>query len=66
MYADALSDYNQALKINPLYGEAYNNRAATLIVLGEYQQARKDIRKMEELGYPFNQAMRKFLPEPGN
>ncbi|MFH2068556.1 MAG: tetratricopeptide repeat protein [Candidatus Omnitrophota bacterium] len=66
MYPAAFSDYNQALKIDPLYGEAYNNRAATLIVLGEYQRARKDIRKMEKLGYPLNPALRKFLPEPDN
>lgn len=66
MYLYALSDYTRALRINPLYGEAYNNRAAALIVLGEYERARKDIRRMEELGYPFNPAMRKFLPEPDN
>ena len=66
MYAVALSDYNQALKINPLYGEAYNNRALLFISLGEYERAREDIRKMEEMGYSFNPALLKFLPEPGN
>ena len=66
MYADALADYNQALKINPLYGETYNNRALLFISLGEYERAREDIRKMEEMGYPFNPALRKFLPGPGN
>jgi len=62
IYPAALSDYSQALKINPLYGEAYNNRAAILILLGEHERAREDIRKMEELGYPFNPELLKFLP----
>jgi len=41
-YNQAISDYNQALKIEPDYADAYFNRGNTYYKKGEYEQALSD------------------------
>jgi len=48
-YEKALEFYQTALKINPLYVEAYNNRGVVLDLLGQPEQALKDFDKALEL-----------------
>ena len=65
-YNRAIADWSQVIKFNPRDADAYYNRVVTLILLGEYERAQKDIRKMDEMGYPYNPAMLKLLPGTGN
>ena len=38
-------DYNEAIKIDPKYAEAYNNRGAAKGKLGQHQEAIADYNK---------------------
>ena len=46
-----MKDYTQAIKINPNYVVAYNNRGNCHKILGNNAQAEKDFAKARELGY---------------
>ena len=41
-YSGAIEDYNQAIRINPNYANAYNFRGLARLLLGEYQAAIED------------------------
>ncbi|MBD1829976.1 tetratricopeptide repeat protein [Microcoleus vaginatus GB1-A2] len=42
-YQGAIQEFNQAIQLNPNYGDAYNNRAAARYKLGDNQGTLKDI-----------------------
>lgn len=46
----ALADFNAGLVANPQMGDGYINRAALLISLGRYQEARSDVERALQLG----------------
>jgi len=46
----ALADFNAALIVNPQLGDGYINRAALLISLGRYPEARGDVERALQLG----------------
>ncbi len=48
-YDQAISDYNQAIKLNPQDSGAYNNRGLAYENTGQYDQAMKDYDKAEKL-----------------
>jgi tetratricopeptide (TPR) repeat protein len=41
-YNEAVSDYTEAINLNPKYAEAFNNRGAANAELGDYEQAISD------------------------
>jgi len=43
---DALTDYNQALKLDPNFQQVYNNRGNTYFSIGDYKNALKDFNKV--------------------
>ena len=49
-YEKAISDYNQALRLDPNYVEAYNNRGAAYFFKKEYDKAWEDAYKCQSLG----------------
>ena len=48
-YEQAISDYTQAIKLNPNYTDAYNNRGWTYYLLKNYSEAIKDFDKALEI-----------------
>jgi tetratricopeptide (TPR) repeat protein len=38
-YAEAIADYDKAVKLNPNYAEAFNNRGKAQYALGKYKEA---------------------------
>jgi tetratricopeptide (TPR) repeat protein len=44
-YDQAISDFNQALEINPRYNKAYNNRGIVYRLRGQYHQAISDFNR---------------------
>jgi Flp pilus assembly protein TadD len=44
-YDQAISDFNQAIEINPRYNKAYNNRGIVYRLKGQYHQAISDFNK---------------------
>jgi len=44
-YDQAISDFNQAIAINPRYNKAYNNRGIVYRLRGQYNQAISDFNK---------------------
>jgi len=44
-YDQAISDFNQAIEINPRYDRAYNNRGIVYRLRGQYNQAISDFNK---------------------
>jgi tetratricopeptide (TPR) repeat protein len=44
-YDQAISDFNQAIAINPSYNKAYNNRGIVYRLRGQYHQAISDFNK---------------------
>ena len=46
----ALDDYNAALRLDPKFALAYNNRAAVHLHLKHYDKAWADLRRCRELG----------------
>lgn len=48
-YAQAVSDFNEALKLNQGDAEVYNNRANLYLIKGAYEKAAADFKKAMEL-----------------
>jgi tetratricopeptide (TPR) repeat protein len=46
----ALDDYNKAIELNPIYGEAYNNRAIIYLNKKEIEKACIDLKSAQKLG----------------
>jgi tetratricopeptide (TPR) repeat protein len=49
-YRAAISDYNEAIKRNPDFAEAWFNRGLTRLYLGDTSQGIEDLSKAGELG----------------
>jgi tetratricopeptide (TPR) repeat protein len=49
-YSRAIADFTQAIKIDPNYGMAYNNRGLAYLDADDRENAAKDARKACELG----------------
>jgi tetratricopeptide (TPR) repeat protein len=47
----ALADYDQALKIDPKFGWAYNNRALVYYNMEDFQKALEELRQAQAAGY---------------
>jgi tetratricopeptide (TPR) repeat protein len=45
----AIADYNQAIRLNPNYAEAYSNRGASYAMKEDYARARADWEKVLQL-----------------
>jgi len=60
-YAQAISDYTKAVKINPDFAEAYHNRAITLYYLKNYDKSFSDVQKVLSLGGKVNPALLQLL-----
>jgi tetratricopeptide (TPR) repeat protein len=52
-YDQAILDYNKALKINPRYAEAYNNRGVIYRKKGQFDRAISDYNKALEINPRF-------------
>jgi len=50
-YDEAISDYGEAIGLNPQLADAYNNRAFAYHHLDEYDASQADFDKAKELGY---------------
>lgn len=48
-YEEAIADYNKAIRLNPDYALAYNNRGLVYRKLGKYKKALKDYTKAIEI-----------------
>ena len=48
-YQNAISDFNQAIKIEPLYGSGYYYRGLTYQALGQKQEALADFKRVLEV-----------------
>ncbi|MDP8263353.1 MAG: tetratricopeptide repeat protein [Candidatus Ancaeobacter aquaticus] len=48
---EALQNYTYALTINPQYAIGYINRALVYNILKKYEDAHKDVKRFEQLGY---------------
>jgi tetratricopeptide (TPR) repeat protein len=46
---EAITDYNEAIRLNPNYADAYNNRGNTYQNLGDKQKALVDLREASRL-----------------
>ncbi|PIV63894.1 MAG: hypothetical protein COS11_05020, partial [bacterium (Candidatus Ratteibacteria) CG01_land_8_20_14_3_00_40_19] len=53
-YDKAISEYTRAIKINPDYALAYNNRGNAYYYKKEYDKAWDDVYKAQSLGYQVN------------
>lgn len=42
-YSEAISDFNQAIKLNPNFAEAYRNRGTFYAIFKDYPEAISDI-----------------------
>jgi tetratricopeptide (TPR) repeat protein len=47
---DALADYNAAIAIDPMLGDAYVSRAGVLVAMKRYDEARSDVAQGMSLG----------------
>jgi tetratricopeptide (TPR) repeat protein len=59
-YPDALSDFNNLIRLNPGFSKAYYLRAMTLYKMHDYQGAIHDAMKAQQMGYKVDPA---FLQE---
>ena len=48
-FQDAITEYNEALKIDPKYADAYFNRALTYRIMHDYDSAQKDLETVMKL-----------------
>ncbi|MCX6251307.1 MAG: hypothetical protein NTX61_11215 [Bacteroidetes bacterium] len=48
-YAESMNDYNNSIRIDPLFGGTYNNRGVLKAVMNEYREALTDFDKSIEL-----------------
>jgi tetratricopeptide (TPR) repeat protein len=48
-YAASLQHLNEALKLNPKYGEAYESRGVLYVKMGKKEDAQKDLSKVQQL-----------------
>ena len=48
-YGRAIGEFNQAIRFNPSFALAYNNRAIAYHSKGDYDQARRDFNKARSL-----------------
>jgi tetratricopeptide (TPR) repeat protein len=55
--SQAIGDYTKALKLNPSYPQAYNNRAYTYMRLRDYKDASSDLNKAIEINPNYIQAL---------
>ncbi|MCH8331673.1 MAG: tetratricopeptide repeat protein, partial [Bacteroidetes bacterium] len=55
-YDGAMEDLNHALRLDPLYGEAYYHRAGVYQDLGQYDKALSDMRYAQSLGVQIDPA----------
>ncbi len=67
-HALAISDFTQAITLNPNFASAYYNRAVGYFVEKKCEEARKDVRQAQDLGYQkirpeFLENMKKDCPE---
>jgi tetratricopeptide (TPR) repeat protein len=46
----SIDDFDQAIRLAPDLGFAYNNRAVSYIRLGRYDQAQADVDRAQKLG----------------
>ena len=49
-YENAIEAYDEAIRLNPQYAKAYNNRGIAYGLLGQQEQADRDFAKAKELG----------------
>ncbi len=47
----ALEDYTEAIRLNPDYADAFNNRSIARRAKGDVQRARQDFAEAIRLGY---------------
>lgn len=52
-YEQAISDYNEAILLNPSLATAYKNRGFVYEEMGEIEKAEKDFAKARELGFEY-------------
>lgn len=50
----ALSDFSKAIEIDPQFGDAYAERAMVHLAKEEYDRARADVQKAQDLGVQMN------------
>ena len=48
-HQDALTDYNEAIRLKPDYVEVYSNRGPTNLILGKYAEAVMDLNEVIRL-----------------
>ena len=61
--SQAMSEYNNALKLNSKFAEAYNNRAIVYYTLKEYDKAWGDLNRARASGFLVNPDFLKALEE---
>jgi len=67
-HTKAISDFTQAITLNPSFAGAYYNRAVGYFAEKKCAEARKDVRKAQDLGYQkirpeFLDGLKKDCPE---
>lgn len=61
--AEAAAQYDEALRINPAYGEAANNLASLLYSTRQYQKALEVVTRVEGKGGVVNQELKKAIQD---
>lgn len=50
-FTSAIAQYNEAIRLNPNYADAFIDRGASKANIGQFDEAVRDYRKAEELGF---------------